>query len=78
MVYQLSSQACRPPTPTPPAGKTDCSKCHSALGRFCRACALIRYGWKLEDVRQQMAEGTFLCPHCYEEEHPHEVGGLLP
>jgi hypothetical protein len=29
-------------------GKSDCSRCHSALGRFCRACLLIRYGMTLE------------------------------
>lgn len=23
-------------------GKSDCSRCHSATGRFCRACLLIR------------------------------------
>jgi hypothetical protein len=23
-------------------GKTDCSKCHSAFGRLCRACLLVR------------------------------------
>jgi hypothetical protein len=26
----------------------------------------------LQDVREQMAAGTWLCPHCYEEEHPEE------
>jgi len=25
-------------------GKTECSRCHSATGKFCRACLLIRYG----------------------------------
>jgi hypothetical protein len=29
-------------------GKTDCSRCHSAYGRFCRACLLIRYGQTME------------------------------
>ncbi len=29
-------------------GKSDCSRCHSATGRFCRACLLIRYGETLE------------------------------
>lgn len=29
-------------------GKSDCSRCHSATGRFCRACLLIRYGQTLE------------------------------
>ncbi len=68
-----------PPAPELPprslvcAGKTDCSKCHSAFGKFCRACLLIRYGYELEEVRKQMAEGTWLCPHCYEEEHPDDV-----
>mmetsp|Transcript_16304 Transcript_16304/g.35256 ORF Transcript_16304/g.35256 Transcript_16304/m.35256 type:complete len:434 (-) Transcript_16304:782-2083(-) len=51
-------------------GKTDCSRCHSAFGRFCRACLLIRYGLELEEVRAQLEAGTWLCPHCYEEEHP--------
>lgn len=59
------------------AGKTDCSKCHSAFGKFCRACLLIRYGYELEEVRQQMAEGTWLCPHCYEEEHPDDVSAAV-
>jgi hypothetical protein len=26
----------------------------------------------LQEVREQMAAGTWLCPHCYEEEHPEE------
>ena len=51
-------------------GKSDCSRCHSATGRFCRACLLIRYGGQLEEVREEMAKGTWLCPHCYEDEHP--------
>eukprot|EP00798_Chlamydomonas_sp_ICE-L_P029546 gene29546-5895_t len=51
-------------------GKTDCSRCHAAFGRFCRACLLIRYGSEMECVRKQMADGTWLCPHCYEEENP--------
>jgi hypothetical protein len=29
-------------------GKTDCSRCHGATGRFCRACLLIRYGQTME------------------------------
>jgi hypothetical protein len=29
-------------------GKTDCSRCHSAYGKFCRACLLIRYGQNLD------------------------------
>eukprot|EP00775_Hariotina_reticulata_P003629 gene3629-3891_t len=53
-------------------GKSDCSRCHSATGRFCRACLLIRYGQTLEAVREEMASGTWLCPHCYEDEHPDE------
>ncbi|KAK9805300.1 hypothetical protein WJX72_012012 [[Myrmecia] bisecta] len=53
-------------------GKSECSKCTSACGRFCRACLLVRYGQTLEDVRAEMAAGTWLCPHCYEEEHPDE------
>ena len=39
---------------------------------FCRACLLIRYGLDLEDVREKMAKGEWLCPHCYEEDHPNE------
>ena len=53
------------------AGKSECSRCHSAQGRFCRACLLVRYGLKLEDVLA--AADTWLCPHCYEEDHPDEV-----
>merc|ERR1712224_845783 len=53
-------------------GKSDCSRCHSATGMFCRACLLIRYGLELEDVREKMAKGEWLCPHCYEEDHPNE------
>mmetsp|Transcript_6484 Transcript_6484/g.23234 ORF Transcript_6484/g.23234 Transcript_6484/m.23234 type:complete len:428 (-) Transcript_6484:44-1327(-) len=53
-------------------GKSDCSRCHSATGMFCRACLLIRYGLELEDVREKMAKGGWLCPHCYEEDHPNE------
>ena len=51
-------------------GKSECQRCGSANGRFCRACLLIRYGQVLEDVREEMEAGTWLCPHCYEEEHP--------
>lgn len=64
--------------PQPPvcaAGKTECMRCHGATGRFCRACLHIRYGQTLEEAREQMAAGTWLCPHCYEEEHPDEVRG---
>ena len=25
-----------------------------------------------QDARKEMAAGTWLCPHCYEEEHPEE------
>eukprot|EP00955_Chlamydomonas_euryale_P051437 354869-Chlamydomonas_euryale.AAC.1 len=53
-------------------GKTECSKCGTACGTFCRACLLIRYGQVLEDVREQMAAGTWLCPHCFEDEHPED------
>ena len=52
-------------------GKSECSRCHAAQGRFCRACLLVRYGLQLEDVRA--AGGTWLCPHCYEGDHPGEV-----
>ena len=55
------------------AGKSECSRCQSATGRFCRACLLVRYGAELEAVRAEMAAGTWLCPHCYEEDHPDEV-----
>ncbi|KAL0034613.1 hypothetical protein WJX79_010469 [Trebouxia sp. C0005] len=53
-------------------GKSECSRCESACGRFCRACLLVRYGLQLEAVREQMAHATWLCPHCYEEDHPEE------
>ncbi|KAI5084138.1 hypothetical protein GOP47_0000307 [Adiantum capillus-veneris] len=46
-------------------GKTDCSKCHSSSGVFCRACLKIRYGEDIEQVRQR---NDWLCPHCSEEE----------
>lgn len=50
-------------------GKSECSRCHSATGRFCRACLLIRYGLELEDVRNNP---DWLCPHCHEEEFPED------
>jgi hypothetical protein len=56
------------------AGKTKCSRCMGSTGFYCRACLLVRYGRELEEVRTEMAAGTWLCPHCYEEEHPDEVG----
>ncbi len=56
-----------------PTGKSECSRCGGATGRFCRACLLVRYGQRLEGVRQQMAAGEWLCPHCYEDDHPDEV-----
>jgi len=55
------------------AGKSECSKCGSGTGRFCRACLAVRYGQDLADVRAAMAAGAWLCPHCYEAEHPDEV-----
>ena len=55
------------------AGKSECTRCGSATGRFCRACLLIRYGMELGQVRQEMEAGTWLCPHCYEDDHPYEV-----
>jgi hypothetical protein len=33
-------------------GKTDCSRCHGATGRFCRACLLLRYGQSIEVRRR--------------------------
>ncbi|QDZ20407.1 monoamine-oxidase A repressor R1 zinc-finger domain-containing protein [Chloropicon primus] len=49
-------------------GKSDCSRCHSATGKFFRACLLlIRCGLVLEALRKEMEEGTWLCP---EEDHP--------
>jgi hypothetical protein len=33
----------------------------------------VRYGQDLPDVRAAMAAGHWLCPHCYEEEHPEEA-----
>ena len=52
------------------AGKSECTRCGSAMGRFCRACLSVRYGERLEDVRAAMAAGAWLCPHCYEADHP--------
>ncbi len=52
------------------AGKSECSRCGSATGRFCRACLSVRYGQRLEDVRAAMAAGAWLCPHCYEADNP--------
>ncbi|KAH7437312.1 hypothetical protein KP509_05G065500 [Ceratopteris richardii] len=49
----------------PCLGKSDCSKCHSSRGVFCRACLKIRYGEDIEEVRQR---GDWVCPHCSEEE----------
>lgn len=46
-------------------GKSDCSKCHSSTGVFCRACLKIRYGEDLEHVRERV---DWLCPHCSEEQ----------
>mmetsp|Transcript_12886 Transcript_12886/g.24540 ORF Transcript_12886/g.24540 Transcript_12886/m.24540 type:complete len:385 (+) Transcript_12886:104-1258(+) len=49
------------------AGKTECTRCHSQRGRFCRACLLVRYGQQLEHA---LADPNWLCPHCYEEDFP--------
>ena len=54
------------------AGKSECSRCGGGRGRFCRACLELRYGQDLDEVREQMGRGEWLCPHCYEEEHPEE------
>ncbi|KAG2453092.1 hypothetical protein HYH02_002424 [Chlamydomonas schloesseri] len=47
-------------------GKSQCSRCHSFNGVFCRACLDCRYGLQLEEVR---ADPNWLCAHCYEQEH---------
>jgi len=44
-------------------GKSDCARCHSAMGRFCRACLLIRYGQTLE-VGGWMGYSTRKLLHC--------------
>ena len=51
-------------------GKTECARCHGPTGRFCRACLQLRYGQTMEAAQAAMAAGAWLCPHCYEEEHP--------
>ena len=56
------------------AGKSECTRCGAATGRFCRACLNVRYGERLESVREAMAAGTWLCPHCYEADHPVRLG----
>lgn len=48
-----------------------------ATGRFCRACLVIRYGISLEEVKAQQESGEWLCPHCYEDDHPDEVRDTL-
>ncbi|EIE24254.1 hypothetical protein COCSUDRAFT_41519 [Coccomyxa subellipsoidea C-169] len=53
-------------------GKSECTRCGSATGRFCRACLLVRYGMTLEAVHEEMEAGSWLCPHCYEDDHPDE------
>lgn len=55
------------------AGKSECNRCGGPSGRFCRACLLVRYGDPLSVVRARMARGAWLCPHCYEDDHPEEV-----
>jgi len=50
-------------------GKSECSRCHGATGRFCRACLNIRYGWDLDEIKK---DPNWICPHCYEEDHPEE------
>ncbi|KAJ7193494.1 hypothetical protein O6H91_08G049600 [Diphasiastrum complanatum] len=49
----------------PCQGKTNCSKCNSAIGIFCRACLKVRYGEELEDVKRNP---KWMCPHCFEAE----------
>lgn len=63
--FRDSSQEC--------VGKTNCSRCQSATGRFCRACLSIRYGQDMSTVR---CDGEWLCPHCYEEEHGEACGWI--
>ena len=53
-------------------GKSECTRCGAARGRFCRACLKVRYGLELDDVRAQAKAGEWLCPHCYEDDHPEE------
>jgi hypothetical protein len=49
-------------------GKSDCARCHSATGRFCRACLLIRYGQKLE-VRHVAHMALMLLPELLAMSH---------
>ncbi|GBG45643.1 hypothetical protein CBR_g79093 [Chara braunii] len=46
-------------------GKTECSRCQSSTGIFCRACILLRYGSSLEEVR---SNPKWICAHCTEAE----------
>ncbi|GBG78794.1 hypothetical protein CBR_g28017 [Chara braunii] len=46
-------------------GKTECNRCRSSTGIFCRACILIRYGLSVEEVR---ANPKWICAHCTEAE----------
>ncbi len=57
--HQVSGRACR-------------SCCRSCLETECRISCRCRYGEDLDEIRKQMAAGTWLCPHCYEDDHPDE------
>ncbi|BDA46049.1 probable cell division cycle-associated protein 7 at N-terminal half [Coccomyxa sp. Obi] len=70
---EMDCRRCSERNPELPClGKSECTRCGSATGRFCRACLLVRYGMTLEAVREEMEAGTWLCPHCYEDDHPDE------
>lgn len=59
-------------------GKSECSRCRSACGRFCRACLDVRYGLCLDDIRKLTAPGGpgWLCPHCVEDVYGADDGWI--
>ena len=44
---------------------SECSSCHGARGRICKADLLVRYGLDLETARS----ADWLCAHCNEEQN---------
>lgn len=43
---------------------------------FCRSCLELRYGQDLDQAKAQERAGEWLCPHCYEDDHPDDVSVL--
>lgn len=54
------------------AGSSSCNRCRSSTGQFCSSCLRVQYGISLSELKGRPQDYSWLCPHCYEEEHSQE------